>query len=168
MTSDDAGQRDIFKDHVATYEAHNENLETLQWRKPGDSHYAIWFVRHHGVLMVWGDCYEATYMWNNQPGFGLRWIVGCSLDYFVSKCRASSRGRDPRIWDSAELSKDLREYFSDGCTWTPPMCSEGACEDCDQRRKEAALFEEYSGWSFMEDEYTSVAWLRERGYDVIG
>lgn len=166
--SKDAGERDVFKDHVATYEAYGDHLETLQWKKPGDSTYAIWFVRQHGCLMVFGDCYEATYLWNWQPGFGMRWIGGCNLGYFVSKCRASQHGMEPEVWDGHVLEANLKEYFADGCTYKQPMCSEGECECCDQRRKEAALFEEHGGWRHTDDEYDWVWWLRENGDAVFG
>lgn len=165
---DNAGQRDIFKDHVATYKKYDDTLETLQWKKPGSSTYAIWYVRQYATLMVWGDCYEATYQWNWQKNFDLEWIAGCNLDYFVGKCRASENGRDPRVYDEYELRKDLRDRFAEGCTYKQPMCPEGECEVCDSRRKEAKLFGEWGGWDNLEDEFTWVTWTREHGQAVFG
>ena len=168
METPNAGERDVFKDHVATYKNYGDELETLQWKKPGDSHYAIWYVRQWSTLMVWGDCYEATYQWNWQKGFNLEWIAGCNQDYFIGKCRASPDGRDPRVYDEDEMQKDLKDRFAEGCTYKKPMCPEGECECCDQRRKEAKLFEEYGGWRNLEDEFTWVAWAREYGHEVFG
>lgn len=163
-----AGERDVFRDHVAEYKRYDETLETLQWKKPGSSTYAIWYVRQWSTLMVWGDCYEATYQWNWQKGFDLEWISGCDEHYFLSKCRASPDGRDPRVFDCHQIEEDMRQYFAEGCGCNKPMCPEGECECCDQRRKEAQLFEEHGGWRHMEDEFTWVAWLRDYGYEVFG
>jgi hypothetical protein len=166
--TDNAGERDIFRDHVATYKKYDDTLETLEWKKPGSSTYAIWYVRQYGTLMVWGDCYEATYQWNWQKGFDLAWISRCDQSYFISKCRASEHGRDPMVYDCHQMEKEMKEHFAESCTWKSPMCPEGECEVCDQRRKEEKLFEEYGGWRNMEDEFTWVWWLREYGHKVFG
>lgn len=166
--TDDVGERDIFKDHVATYKKYDDTLETLQWKTPGSSTYAIWYVRQYGTLMIWGDCYEATYQWSFQKGMDLRWISRCSLDYFVGKCRASENGRDPTVYDSHEMEKEMKEYFSNGCSYKEPLCPEGECECCDRTRSEEKLFEEHAGWSYMEDEHTWVGWLRDYADEVFG
>ena len=44
-----------WENHVATYERHGEHLETLQWKAPGSNIYAVWYVRQHGTLMIFGD-----------------------------------------------------------------------------------------------------------------
>ena len=164
----DAGERDIFKNHVAKLEKHNEHLETLEWKNPESSTYAIWYVRQFGTLMVFGDCYEATYMWSYQHNISLEWMAGLNEGYFLGKCRASQHGRDPTVFDYDTMRNNMLEYFADGCTRNEPRCEEGSCEVCDLRRKEEALFEEHSGWSFMEDEHTWVMWLRDHGDDVFG
>lgn len=165
---DDAGEHDIFKDHVAKWEKHGPHLETLEWKKPGSSIYAIWYVRQYGVLMVFGDCYEATYMWSWDGRITLQWIAGLNEGYFLSKCRASPHGRSPYVYDDEQMHQDMKDYFADGCTRNEPRCPEGECECCDGRRKEEKLFEEHNGWGHMEDEFTWVSWLRENGDDVFG
>jgi hypothetical protein len=181
---DDAGQKDIFKDHVATWEKHGDHLETLRWRNPNDSHYAIWYVRQHGMLMVFGDCYEATYMWSWDGRVNLQWISTLNLGYFLSKCRASPHGRDPSYFDYNTLRRNLKEYFDefkndedynpgpgDPCEDPPPDEDDVLplfCEEHRQRAKEEKLFEEHMGWHSMEDEFTWVEWLRVHGDDVFG
>lgn len=162
------GGRDVFENHVAKLEKYGEHLETLEWKNPESSTYAIWYVRQYSTLMVWGDCYEATYQWSYQKGIDLRWMAGCNLGYFVGKCRASQHGMDPRVFDYKTLRDNMKEYFAEGCTSNEPMCPEGECESCDLRRKEEKLFEENYGWNNMEDEYTWVVWLRDNGDEVFG
>ncbi len=118
--------------------------------------------------MVWGDCYEATYMWNPEKGINLGWMAGLNEDYFLSKCRASPHGHEPKVFDYRALEKNLKAHFIESCTWKDPMCPEGECECCDERRKEEKLFDEYGGWLNMEDEDTWGTWLRENGDDVFG
>lgn len=164
---------DVFKNHVATYEKHNDHLETLRWRNPKCSQYAIWYVRQYGVLMVFGDCYEATYMWSWDGKVTLEWIATLDLGYFLSKCRASPHGREAKFFSSHELEENLKEYFAESCTRNQPQCPEGECEDCDRRRKEEKLFGEtggalHGGWDCTGDEFEWVEWLREYGDDVFG
>ncbi len=94
-----------FKDHVAKREEFS-GKEFLMWRNSnGSSNYAIFYVRVWGMLMVFGDCYEATYQWNFEEGFNLTSIAKFDLGYFTSKCRASPHGRDPFIWDGQAWSE---------------------------------------------------------------
>lgn len=162
----DETRRDPFENHVAKYEKHNDHLETLEWKKPGDSNLAIWYVRQYGTLTVWGDCYDAIYQW--YPGNDLRWISTLNESYFLGKCQASPHGRRPFEYDYQQMEDNMKSYFADGCMRGEPMCPEGECEDCDLRRKEAKLFEENYGWNNMEDEFTWVCWLRENGDEVFG
>lgn len=142
-----------WKDHVATYVKHSDSLETLQWKNPESSHFAIWYVRQHGALMVWGDLGAAVYRW--YPDVNMRSIANTNLDYFVSKCEASEDGRKPYRWDSQEAEKDMREYFAE-------------IHD-EERNEEASRFEQEMGWgSLGEDEHVWVAWLRDNAEDVFG
>jgi hypothetical protein len=157
---------DVFKNHVAKYEKHSNTLETLEWKNPETTDMAIWYVRQHGTLMVWGDCYDAIYQW--YPNTSLKAISRYGESYFISKCQASPHGRDPSVFDRETLEKNMKEHFADSCTYKQPMCPEGECECCDTRRKEEKLFEEYGGWQAMSDEFEWVTWLRENGDEVFG
>ena len=177
-------ERDIFENHVATYEKHNEHLETLRWKEPNCSTYAIYYVRQYGVLMVFGDCYEATYMWSwSDPRIDLRWIAGCNQDYFLSKCRASPHGRDPKVFDSHFLEEEMKDYFArereqwcdcqeDGeCDCEGDCdCAEESykCEDCINREEAEQKFKEDGGWGAMEGEHEWVEWLRTYADDIFG
>lgn len=161
-------EHDVFAEHVAKLEKHGDHLETLEWKKPGSNTYAIWYVRQYGTLMVYGDCYEAVYQWHWDKDVSLRGMSNNNEDYFISKCRASAHGRDPTVFDTDTLRGRMKEYFADSCTHDKPMCETGFCECCDLRRAEELSFDEYNGWSNMEDEYVWVTWLREHGHDVFG
>lgn len=87
-----------FPDHVATrFEV--EGGEGLRWAKPDTVIFSVVYVRLGGTLMVSGDIGSAVYRWHPK-GCTLRWIAGCNLGYFESKCEASESGRDYRDWDS--------------------------------------------------------------------
>jgi hypothetical protein len=157
-----------FENHVAKYEKHSEHLETLEWKKPDSNIYAIWYVRQYGTLMVFGDCYEATYQWNYQKNLDLNWIAGLNSGYFISKCRASPHGRDPRVWNIQKAEEQLREYFDefkDVETYPPHEFKDEAKE----RAEEAKKFDDASGWRYLGDsEFEWNYWLRENAYDVFG
>lgn len=159
---------DPFEKHVAKYEKYNGYLETLEWKVPGDSNHAIWYVRQYGTLMVWGDCYDAIYQWYPGKMETLRWMSTLDESYFLGKCQASPHGRDPFVFDYQQMEEDMKEYFAESCVHKQPVCKEGECEVCDLRRKEAKLFKENYGWNNMEDEYTWVCWLRDNGDEVFG
>lgn len=165
MTTD-VEPHDVFENHVAKYKKYSDDLETLEWKALDSSTMAIWYVRQHGTLMVWGDCYDAVYQW--YPDISLKAISGFNEGYFISKCQASPHGRNPVVFDSTQIEEDMKAYFADSCTYKKPMCPEGECECCDLRRKEAKLFEEHGGWGYMEDEFTWVEWLRANADDVFG
>lgn len=167
MTTD-AGERDVFKEHVATYERFGDHLETLQWKKPGSSMYAIWFVRQHGALMVFGDCYEAVYMWNWQPGFDMRWIAGCNLDYFVGKCRASYHGAAARVWDSHLAQKNMNAYFREFEDEKYNAGYEEEREQREQREKEEEYYHVYGGRHALGTKFEWDMWLNEHGYTAFG
>jgi hypothetical protein len=160
-----AGERDVFKNHVAKYEKHNEHLETLQWKEPGSSTYAIWYVRQYGTLMVWGDCYEATYQWNYQDGFDLKWIARCDEHYFISKCRASPHGREPYDWDSDEARRTLQKHFDE---FKDSKYDEDYEEERESRAGELEEFERFDGWRALDSKFEWEMWCWNHAYDVFG
>ena len=150
---------DTFKDHVAKYEKHSDHLETLEWKEPGSSIYAIWYVRQYGTLMVFGDCYEAIYQW--YPDMSFRSMADTNLDYFVSKCKASPHGRKPEIWDSAAAHTCLKEYFG--------QTSGGMDEDdLAMLKKQEEEFEDLSGWRYLDSEFEWNHWAYDNASDVFG
>ncbi len=153
----------MFEKHVATYVKHSKYLETLEWKKPGTSIYAIWYVRQYGTLMVFGDMGEATYQWHPEDSVCLQWMGKCAPGYFFGKCCASPYGRTPEVWDSQHAIDDSRNYFAEGEA-NEAWCDESRAE----RKKEEAAFEEAGGWQAFEDKHTWDEWLRNNGYDVFG
>lgn len=151
-----------WKNHVAKLEKHGEYLETLEWKKPGDSHFAVWYVRQHGCLMVWGDLGSAVYRW--YPDVDMASIANTNLDYFVGKCEASEVGSPPYSWDSHQAEKDMREYFAEfhDEKW------QGSLER-KERNEEASKFELAYGWGALgEDEHVWVEWVRANADDIFG
>lgn len=149
-----------FKDHVATYRKIDDNLETLEFRNPGTSIHAVWFVRQYGVLMVFGDIFEATYMWSWDRRIDLNWMADTNFGYFVSKCRASPHGREPKLFDSNHLRKELEELFDKEKTW---------CSYEDEELNEIEKrFEEDHGWRNIESYIEWNAWLYENADEVFG
>lgn len=153
-----------FKNHVAKYEKHSEHLETLEFKVPGTQNLAMFFVRQHGTLMVFGDLSEATYQWHPGKMETLRWMSGLDEDYFMSKCMASPYGRDPKTYDSIDAERDLREYFYE----FRDSNYDKNDEEHARRDKEFERFEEALGWYALEDEFEWVAWLRENAEEVFG
>ena len=151
-----------WKDHVATYKRYNDSLETLLWKRPGYSHFAVWYIRQHGALLVWGDLGAAVYRW--YPDVNMRSIANTNLDYFVSKCEASEDGRKPYHWDSHEAEKDMQEYFAEfhAQKWQDSL-------ERKERNEEASKFEETLGWgSLGEDEHVWEEWVRANAEDIFG
>lgn len=147
---------DLFKDHVAkhvVFASHPDAppIEYLEWRnKNGCSTYCIFYMRVWGHLLVFGDCFEATYQWNYEEGFNLAWITGCDLCYFSGKCRASPHGRSPYVWDDLVARQNMMKYLEEN-----PDCMED--------------FEKADGWDALrESKFEWDMWLHNHAYDVFG
>lgn len=114
MLDCEARAKEAFRDHtVQAHKLYAENsLELLVWGRPKSSFYRINYIRHHGTLMIHGDCYEATYQWSDPHT--LRWMGDLDFGYFFSKCRASSHGRDGRVWEPAIAIERMKERIKDG------------------------------------------------------
>lgn len=152
----------VWKDHVASHKSYDNTLETLQWKNPKNSHHAVWYIRQHGVLAVWGDLGAATYRW--YPDVSLRAIADTNLDYFVSKCEASRVGRSPYCWDNHQAEEDMRDYFAEFHAQEYQDSLERT-----ERNEEASKFELVSGWRALgEDEHVWIEWLRSDAIDIFG
>jgi len=151
-------ERDVFKDHVATYEKVNDNLETLQWKKPGSSMYGIWFVRQYSTVMIFGDCGDAIFQWNWEPEFNLAWVAGCDDGYILGKCQASAHGREPYTWDAQTAREELRKLFAD----EEEFENLGFSEDIEEK------FEERFGWDSMSSKFEWDMWCHDNAYEVFG
>jgi len=142
-----------FKDHIATYERHGDHLETLMWKNPKSSLYAIHYVRRYSTLLVFGDCYEAVYQWTYSDRATLAWMAACDEGYFYSKCKASPHGRRPLVWDQEVAEKVLKDYFAD-----------------EENKEEAEAFDRAGGWLAVREgtKFDYDGWLHENGHEVFG
>jgi len=72
----------------------------------------IWYILRQSTLMVYGDLGEAIYRWYG-PDATLRWVSGCDLQYFHSKCMASEDGRQVRNyeWNEDLARKEVFGHF---------------------------------------------------------
>lgn len=110
------GERD-FKDHKVEVlgGTPGEGLWALRWQKPGS--YIDWMDIIHlaGAIFIRGDLGEAVYVWNGgnvHPNF----LLGCDLDYFLSKVEASEKGTRYTQWDektALEWITDQRDFLID-------------------------------------------------------
>jgi hypothetical protein len=111
-----------FADHRATVTAHDPadesqyEIQTLYWAKPGTGHLAVRYVIMGPVLMVWGDLESAVYRWSSVISW--KFLAGCDLQYFESKCEASPKGRDYEDYDSdlalADFNEDIKRRAEEG------------------------------------------------------
>ena len=95
-----------FKDHKVEYKRLDEDTELLVWAIPGRKMYSITYLCRDGILYVSGDYGSAIYRWT-EPN-SLKWIAGCDLGYFSSKCQASPSGTGFMRWDG-ERAKEILE-----------------------------------------------------------
>ncbi len=106
-----------FKDHLAVHDVvHNrgEEIELLSWRaRDGCSHYFTHYILHRGVLMVYGDCGEATYRWYTSPTdpTTLEIISGYDLHYFASKMCGLGGGGKRYAWDPGVATAYVEDYL---------------------------------------------------------
>jgi hypothetical protein len=82
-------------------------VEQLVWRKPGASCYYTRYLWSNGYLFVTGDIGDAIYRFGAPTEDAMRWVTGCELDYFASKCEASEDGRGYKSWDADEAKREL-------------------------------------------------------------
>lgn len=126
-----------FKDHVATIESFGsmfgeKDLWRIKWNKPGTGIYSSRYLIDHnrGVLSVYGDVGEAVYQWGDF--IDIDFLSGIDLHYFCSKCRASSCGKNGKVWDRDKaisylryfLKEDFQNYFSYSDIWDD-CCNDG-------------------------------------------
>jgi hypothetical protein len=107
-----------FKNHKVTRYAYKGgpnpyyDPEIMIWKSPSSSIYRINYTLVGRTLFVEGDCYEAVYQWSAPVSF--EGIANNNLDYFASKCRASSCGVGYKIFDSDTLKKQVEDHID--CT----------------------------------------------------
>lgn len=123
-------------------------MTVVEWRKPGDSCYAMRFIIHCGFLYVAGDLGEATYRWYG-PDIGLAFFKNIGFDYFLGKCQASEYGsqtemaqfdRDTLALDIAEEREEAEKDLADALA---ELRETGECdEDCQGLDERLAAFNE--------------------------
>ena len=99
-----------FKDHRASsseYSNGHKTITVIDWRKPGTSIEAMRFVFIDNCLTVYGDLYEAVYLWSQpiKPEF----VAGCNIDYMMEKCMASPYGAHFRSWKGDTVREAVAE-----------------------------------------------------------
>lgn len=102
-----------FKNHIAEFVICNDDFIKIKWREPGTWNMAIVYYIDckMGYLMVVGDLGEATYQWSAP--ISLDFVGGCNLDYFDSKCQASSCGERGRVWSPEIAEEYIRSYIEE-------------------------------------------------------
>lgn len=78
--------REWFKDHLATLSG-----DTIDWRRPSTSTYAIQYILKGGSVIVVGDVGDAIYRFGCKVD--CEFLLQCDWHYFVHKCVASETGR---------------------------------------------------------------------------
>jgi hypothetical protein len=80
-----------FKDHQATA-ACGSCPDTIEWRRPGTSNYAMRFILLSNYIIVTGDVGDAIYAWTCETT--RKQLLRFDWHYFIGKCVASETGRD--------------------------------------------------------------------------
>ena len=142
-----------FPNHkVQLYSDLDNGLELLIWGKDDTSTFLVNYIRHQQVLHVSGDLGCAAYWWSQLNS--LRWIAGCNLGYFASKCESSENGRQFKEFDTDTLRRQVEESL---------QRMEGEDPQIHER------FNGYQGWDHMDDgQQAWQAWCLQHGYEVWG
>lgn len=99
MLSEKVIKENWFPDHKAELITTHDDIQVLDWVKPGTSSYRIkYMINYMGRLIVTGDCYDAIYNWGNK--IDLKFLSGLDIEYFASKCTSSRHGRTGHTWCS--------------------------------------------------------------------
>jgi len=107
-------QNHEIRDYQVIYKRGAPRVEILTWgNKDGSSIHRVDYMLRNGSLAVYGDLFEATYVWHNDQ-LRLRTIAGFGLGYFHQKCHASNKGRLPHDWDREEAEKEIRSQVRNG------------------------------------------------------
>lgn len=96
------------QDHILTKTLEMENYKIYRFARPDSGMYAqIWIV-YRDALIVMGDCYDAIYRWHG-PTLTLKFLAGCNLGYFSSKCVADKDGSEQSVYDSDDGENLMKE-----------------------------------------------------------
>jgi len=140
--------RNRFKDHQILTDNENSGIRYIVFGTPGTSIYKINYLITKNVLCVFGDCYEAVYMWGQNVS--LEFLAGCSLDYFSEKCRASQNGAGAKNWDGIHAKKNIDFHL----------------EDCDEMQR--AHFTGNGGYAALGNQFEWSLWLSNHGDEAFG
>ena len=149
-----------FKDHVVA--PYTDPREVIVWRSPNSIFYLVKYVLVGGALIVLGDLGEAIYRWYTSD-IDFRWISGCELGYFASKCEASEVGKQFVEWNRDVAISSFEEIVD----------NELADYTAADRGEARAQFEEMlaltNPWrSLKEGKHEWYAWIERNGYEVFG
>lgn len=106
-------RKEWFKDHVPDFVIFSKDFIKIKWKKPGEWNCAIVYYLDlkMGYLLVAGDLGEAVYQWSGP--ISLNFVANCNLDYFDSKCQASSCGERGREWNSDVAIDYVRSHIKE-------------------------------------------------------
>lgn len=108
-------RKNWFKNHVAKLSYHwpqpadGTRIETLDWRQPDNSNYAMRYMIVDGLLVVTGDLGCAAYQWSGTLSFAT--LATYDFYYFMEKCIASEMGRRFQMWDDKTAIEKLKEHL---------------------------------------------------------
>jgi hypothetical protein len=121
MNLEQAKQR--FNHHVlesVTTRSEDSDVTVYQYKNRSGTiiDHQTWII-YKGTLTVLGDNGSAVYRWNDK-GISLKFLAGCNLDYFSSKCLADYNGADQLEYDAdkaGEIITDVViEYVTAGAS----------------------------------------------------
>ena len=98
-----------FKDHKLTTVVDLHKLKIYDFKRSDSGMYKQRWVLDGGTLIVTGDCFDAIYKWYG-PGISLKFLLGCNLGYFSSKCVADMDGRNQTTYceeNAEEMMKTI-------------------------------------------------------------
>jgi hypothetical protein len=142
----------------------SDRIQKLIWKAPNTGIYAIQYLWDTQIscLFVSGDMYEGIYRWCG--GFNLASVARTSLDYFASKCEASSAGTDGRgrRW----YVEELVEFCEPNCYEDYKDLVDGLCGwfDCKPTELAKTLRSSWEG----ESQEGWVKLLNDLDADVVG
>ena len=85
--------KERFKDHEITTIYNLSDMKVFDFRnKSGTGNFHQRWIIDRSSLIVQGDCYTSVYRWSGK--IDLKFLAGCDIGYFSSKCEADKDGAE--------------------------------------------------------------------------
>lgn len=156
-----------FSDHELELFQSDSSLIHYRFAKPGTGIYSQeWIITKSG-LIVTGDCYSSIYQGWSHPT--LKFLAGCHVEYFSSKCVADKDGQMQKVFDKEGIKERLIRYIVEHVGEDhlleseyedPGLTNEDKCRMIVQRVKSDDMFDDYDLGLFMEMHF-------EHGHDLM-